>query len=113
MLGAGTTRNEQLHRELKSWGRNIMMAHVDRMNNGISLFVMAKLLTHSSASYSPTLTQTSQRRLLCRIAGQIRVMNCFPPPTETVTGDLNDTRRSGNLRQPHVMHSTEAVVMRR
>ena len=51
MLGAGTTRNEQLHRELKSWGRNIMMAHVDRLNNGISLFVMAKLLTHSSASY--------------------------------------------------------------
>ena len=26
MLGTGTTRNEQLHRELKSWGRNIMKA---------------------------------------------------------------------------------------
>ena len=111
MLGAGTTRNEQLHRELKSWGRNIMMAHVDRIHNGISLFVMAKLLTHSSASYSPTLTQASQRRLLCRLAGQIRVMNFFPTPSETI--DLSDTRRSGILRKPRVRQSTEASAMRR
>ena len=87
-----------------------MMAHVDRMNNGNSLFLMAKLLTHSSASYSPTLTQTSQRRLLCRIAGQIRVMNFFPAPSEI--GDLSDKRRSGNLRKPRVMPNTETAVIR-
>ena len=29
-LGTGTSRNEQIHRELKSWMSNIYMSHRDR-----------------------------------------------------------------------------------
>ena len=47
MLGTGTTRNEQLHRELKSWGTNIRMAHLGRLKTGLAVFALAKLLTHS------------------------------------------------------------------
>ena len=33
-LAIGTTRNEQLHKELKSWGRNIYHSHKGRLLNG-------------------------------------------------------------------------------
>ena len=49
-LGVGTTRNEQLHRELKSWIRNIYQTHEDRLQTGLRIFLFAKLLTHSSAA---------------------------------------------------------------
>ena len=76
-LGIGTTRNEQLHRELKSWMRNIYQIHEDRLLTGLSIFLFCKLLTHSSAAYSPTLTQNSQQRLLYIIAGKLRTSNFF------------------------------------
>ena len=78
-LGAGTTRNEQLHKELKSWGRNIYQAHIPRLQNGLRIFELTKLLTHASAAYSPTLCQSSQQRLLNVIASDIRETGFFPP----------------------------------
>ena len=54
-LAIGTTRNEQLHKELKSWGRNIYHSHKGRLQSGFRIFELAKLLSHSSAAYSPTL----------------------------------------------------------
>ena len=53
-LGVGTTRNEQLHYELKFWMRNIRMSHLTRFYICIRVFVLMKLLVHSSACYSPT-----------------------------------------------------------
>ena len=79
-LGTGTTRNEQLHRELKSWTQNIYQSHRGRLLNGFRIFVMAKLLTHSSAAYSPTLNQTRQRRLLSLIAAQMTQVRFYPMP---------------------------------
>ena len=111
MLGAGTTRNEQLHRELKSWGSNIRIAHIGRLTTGLSIFVLAKLLTHSSANFSPTLTQTSQSRLLSQIAGKIRVMNFFPPPSDYTARE--GSVLSSNLHSQHAILSVEATTKRK
>ena len=60
-LAIGTTRYEQLHKELKSWGRNtyiyiyIYQSHKGRLQSGFRIFELAKLLSHSSAAYSPIL----------------------------------------------------------
>ena len=78
-LGTGTTRNEQLHREVKSWSRNIYQSHKYRLRNTFRIFELTKLLTHSSAAYSPTLIQTRQQKLLAHIAGHIRKVSFFPP----------------------------------
>ena len=102
MLGTGTTRNEQLHRELKSWGTNIRMAHLGRLKTGLAVFGLAKLLTHSSANFSPTLTQVTQQRLLSQIAGQMRKIKFFPPP-------LNDFTHKKSLRC-HTLHTPQVPV---
>ena len=81
-LGVGTTRNEQLHRELKSWMRNIYQIHEDRLQIGLRVFLFSKLLTHSSAAYTPTLTQFSQQKLLYIIAGKLRYNNFLPVPSD-------------------------------
>ena len=78
-LGTGTTRNEQLHRELKSWSRNIYQSHEYRLRNTFRIFELTKLLTHSSAAYFPTLMQTRQQKLIAHIAGHIRNVSFFPP----------------------------------
>ena len=69
-LSVGTTRNEQLDYEFKTWMRNVRMLHITRLY--IRVFVFCKLVTHSSACYSPTLTQTTQSRLIHLIASEIR-----------------------------------------
>ena len=71
-LGTGTTRNEQLHRELKSWMRNIISSHRQRLESRLRVFLLSKLLTQSSACYHPTLTQASQSRILSTISGTLR-----------------------------------------
>ena len=83
-LGTGTARNEQLHHEQKSWMRNIRMAHEDRLRNGLSIFMFAKLLTHSSAAYFPTLCQTSQSRLLFILSVKLPTYGIFPTPNIAV-----------------------------
>ena len=83
-LATGTTRNEQLHRELKSWSRNFYQTHKDRLLNGFRIFELAKLLTHASAAYSPTLTQFRQRKLLVLIAGRLRQDGFFREVLPTV-----------------------------
>ena len=109
MLGTGTARNEQLHRELKSWGRNIIKAHFGRINTGLKTFVLAKLLTHSSAAYSPTLTQVSQSRLLSQIAGKIRKMSFFPPSNEPAAFDKSIF---DHLDHPRVVQNDEVTRKR-
>ena len=76
-LGTGTARNEQLHKELKGWMRNIFQIHSDRLQRGFRIFELSKLLTHSSAAYSPTITQTSQQKLLFLLASKLRKAGIF------------------------------------
>jgi len=68
-LGTGAIRNEQVHRELKFWMSNVYQSHRGRLQIGFRIFELAKLLTYSSAAYSPTLTQISHQRLLSILAG--------------------------------------------
>ena len=80
-LAVGTTRNEQLHHEFKIWTRNIRMSHVTRIQIlSIRVFVIVKVLSHSSACYSPTLVQTTQLRLINSIASEIRHRGFFKAP---------------------------------
>ena len=77
-LGVGTTRNEQLHKELKFWMSNIYQSHKNSLESRLQISMFAKLLTHTSAAYTPTLTQKSQQQLLAFLAGKLRVMKFFP-----------------------------------
>ena len=100
-LGTGTARNEQLHRELKAWCRNIYQTHKGRLLDVFRIFVMAKLLTHSSAAYSPTLTQFGQQKLLSLIAGRIRHNRFFPPVQSVHAIFLIPTNRALGTLQTH------------
>ena len=101
-LGIGTTRNEQLHRELKSWMRNIYQIHEDRLLTGLNIFLFCKLITHSSAAYSPTLTQNSQQRLLYIIAGKLRISNFFLLPSDITTHKLSIKLSNNQLQRAFV-----------
>ena len=57
---------------------NIYQTHKERLLIGLRIFSFAKLLTHSSAAYTPTLTQQTQQRLLFTIAGKLRSSKFFP-----------------------------------
>ena len=77
------------------------MAHIDRVYNGLRIFMFVKLLTHSSASYFPTLIQCSQSRLLSIIAGNLRVQGFFP--TQNIT-NLSIPLPTGTRNDLHVSH---------
>ena len=113
-LGTGTTRNEQLHRELKSWTRNIYQSHRRRLLNGFRIFVMVKLLTHSSAAYSPTLTQTRQRRLLSLIASKISQGRFYSPKCAllSVAGDQKSLE-DAKLQTVHRHIDTSCALARK
>ena len=100
-LGTGTTRNEQLHREIKSWIRNIYTSHEGRLQNGFRIFEFAKLLTHSSAAYPPTTTKTSQSGLLAIKAGQMRQTGSFPVvPTGLTSPGVRWSQTRTDLHTP-------------
>ena len=114
LLGVGTTRNEQLHREIKSWMRNIYTAHKDRLQCGLRIFLLAKLLTHSSACYSPTLTQTSQSRLLSILAGNLRKCGFFTLKKETLRNySLPQTINRNNLHNSYAKAEINITCARR
>ena len=113
-LGAGTTRNEQLHRELKSWGRNLYQAHIPRLQNGLRIFELTKLLTHASAAYSPTLCQSSQQRLLKIIASNIRETGFFPPLlNHTIPPATTSSLKRSDLQTALVQPSATSVQWRK
>ena len=111
-LATGTTRNEQLHRELKSWMRNIISSHRQRLESGLRVFLLSKLLTHSSACYHPTLTQASQSRILSTISGALRQIPFFPKPqfSPSVTPSLIQGRN--DLAKPVIPQNTHAKLER-
>ena len=111
-LGTGTTRNEQLHRELKSWMRNIILSHKGRFENGIRIFLLFKLLTHSSAAYYPTLSQSTQSRLLFIIAGKIRHAGFFSPPNNPLIPQDSSTSTRKDLHKSSVFIDDTITAMR-
>ena len=109
-LGVGTTRNEQLHREFNIWMRNIRMSHRTRLLTCIRVFVFLKLITHSSAAYSPTLIQNSQSRLIHSIAGKIQHNGFFPAPDYTF--QIENITCGGNINKPTVFLNPDVVNKR-
>ena len=102
-LSVGTTRNEQLHYEFKTWMRNVRMSHITRLYICIRVFVFCKLVTHSSACYSPTLIQTTQSRLIHLIASEIRYNGLFQAPIHNPsTHKINGLTC---LNKPHIIFS--------
>ena len=112
-LGTGTTRNEQLHRELKSWMRNIISSHRQRLKSGLRVFRLSKLLAHSSACYHTTLTQASQSRILSTISGTLCQIPFFPKPqlSPSVTPSLFQVRN--DLAKPVFPQNTDAKLGRK
>ena len=112
-LGTGTTRNEQLHRELKSWMRNIISSHRQRLESGLRVFLLSKLLTHSSACYHPTLTQTSQSRILSTIAGTLCQIPFFPKPLSSPSFTPSLYQGRNDLSKPAIPQKTNAKLERK
>ena len=113
-LAVGTTRNEQLHRELKCWSQNIYQSHRGRLQNGLRIFELAKLLTHSSAAYSPTLVQTTQQRLLFMMAGKLRKSGffSFPSPCKINSAD-NVSQKKKSLNTTYREYDTSSAQARK
>ena len=74
---------------------------------------MVKLLTHSSASYNPTLTQTRQRRLLFSIAGRIRKEGFFLSGTNHLEGNSLRTNITRDDLHTAVVGSDSSTAMLR
>ena len=102
-LAVGTTRNEQLHCEFKTWMRNIRMSHITRLSICIQIFVFTKLVAHSSACYSPILIQTTQSRLIHLIANEIRHIGLFQPPISN--SPSHKINGFAVMNKPHVILS--------
>ena len=114
-LGTGTARNEQLHKELKGWMRNIFQIHRDRPQRGFRIFELSKLLTHSSAAYSPTITQTSQQKLLFLIASKLRTAGIFSSYYTRLgqTTGQSLSKSSGNLDVVYYNNSNSSLNITR
>ena len=111
-LGVGTTRNEQLHRELKGWMRNIILSHEQRIQTGFRIFVFAKMITHSSASYFSTLVQLSQSRLLHSIASKLRVVRFFPTPGHPAISIVPTPSSRMIINKPSILKDTDLTISR-
>jgi len=111
-LGTGTTRNEQLHREIKSWMRNIISSHRQRLESGLRVFLLSKLLSHSSAFYHPTLTQASQSQILSTISGTLRQIPFFPIPVLSPFFTQSLIQGRNDLAKPVVPENANAELER-
>ena len=112
-LGTGTTRNEQLHREIKSWMRNIISSHRQRIENGFRVFLLSKLLSHSSACSHPTLTQASQSQILSIISGTLRQIPFFPIPVLSPSFTPSLIQGRNDLAKPIIPENTNAKLERK
>ena len=71
-LAWGTTGNEAVHWQMKSWHANVRIQHGERVQRTMKVFSLVKMLIHNAAAYSPTLSQHSQGHVLSTIIGGIR-----------------------------------------
>ena len=64
LLPSGTSANESLHREINSWFRNNTSMHQATLMLKLRINHVAKLMTHNSVLYLPTLRQMRQGTVL-------------------------------------------------
>lgn len=70
LLPSGTTSNEALHAEINNWFRQIQAIHRSTLRLKLQVVVHAKLLSHTTALYSPTARQMPAAHVLARRLGQ-------------------------------------------
>ena len=66
LLPSGSSGNEAFHSELNRWCRNQGEWYLATAELQLSINVIAKLLAHNTALYSPTLVQVPHARVLAR-----------------------------------------------
>ncbi len=67
LLPSGTSSNEALHAEINRWFRAVRMMHQATLCLKLQILTLAKLLSHSSAMFSPTTRQMSPAVVLSRV----------------------------------------------
>ena len=72
LLGSGTSPNESLHSEINRWFGNQPELYVHTLQIQLRINTIAKLMTHNSALYSPTLRQLDQQTVLATASGKWR-----------------------------------------
>ena len=70
LLSSGTTSNEALHAEMRSWFRQIQSMHQSSLLLKCSVFRLRKLLEHNTALHRPTARQMTPGHVLARRLGQ-------------------------------------------
>ena len=66
LLPSGTTSNEALHAEIKSWFLQTQQIHKSTLRLKLVILMLSKALPHALAMQTPTLSQTTSRLLLAR-----------------------------------------------
>ena len=61
-LTIGTTKNEQLHAEYKTWNRSIVQMHASRPRLACEMFAFVKLVTHCVEAYYPGLKHAHKQK---------------------------------------------------
>ena len=64
LLPSGTASNESLHAELNNWWRNSPECYSTTLDLHLQVGQLAKMLSHNSALYCPTLRQVPQDQVL-------------------------------------------------
>ena len=67
LLPSGTSSNEALHAEVKSWFAQTQQMHQSTLKQKLDILTLAKMLPHGAASRGLTLRQLSSRILLVRL----------------------------------------------
>jgi len=73
LAGSGTTANEAFHSELNRWFRHSSEVYGQTVDLQLRLGVLGKLLTHSSALWSPTLRQMRHQSVLAQRAAALTI----------------------------------------
>lgn len=67
LLPCGTTSNEALHAEIKSWFAQTQQIHQSTLKLKLEILTLAKMLPHYAAAKHPTLSQATSRNIMVRL----------------------------------------------
>lgn len=70
LMPTGATSNESLHAELNGWFRQTQAMHKSALQLKVDIIVLAKLVCHNAALYSPTARQMLPNQILARRIGK-------------------------------------------
>ena len=101
LLPSGTTSNEALNAELRSWFESTVRLHRATLRIKLVVFQFAKLLAHNAALYRSTLRQQRQTIVLHRLAGSLRPFT-LKQWRELAASPSGEFKRAVRLQQAHM-----------